>query len=94
MRSAAIQATAIAGAWVLPATWTGSDASTWLPGPVGRVLGEPAGQRAAGRSSADDDVVEVHHHTSCSRSKRPIVRSQAGQSESAASLVSLSGAPA
>jgi len=27
MRSAAIQATAIAGAWVLPATWTGSDAS-------------------------------------------------------------------
>ena len=63
--------------------------------PVARVLGEPAGQHAAGRSSADDDVVEVHHHTSCSLSKRPVVRSQAGhQSESAASLVSLSGAPA
>ncbi len=29
MRSAAIQATAIAGAWVLPATWP--------PGPIGRV---------------------------------------------------------
>ena len=37
MRSAAIQATAIAGAWVSPTTWTGSDASTWPPGPVGRV---------------------------------------------------------
>jgi hypothetical protein len=69
MRSAAIQATATVGAWVLPATWTGSDASTWLPGPVGRVLGEPAGQRAAGRSSAYDDVVVVRHHTSCSLSK-------------------------
>jgi hypothetical protein len=62
--------------------------------PVARVLGEPAEQHAAGRSSADDDVVEVHHHTSCSL-LRPIARSQAGhQSESAASLVSLSGAPA
>ena len=37
MRPTAIQATAIAGAWVLPATWTGSDASTWPPGPIGRV---------------------------------------------------------
>jgi len=37
MRSAAIQATAIAGAWVLPATWTGSDASTWPARPIGRV---------------------------------------------------------
>ena len=36
MRPAAIQATAIVGAWVLPATWTGSDASTWPPGPIGR----------------------------------------------------------
>lgn len=61
---------------------------------VARVLGEPAGQHAVGRSSVDDDVVEVHDHTSCSLSKRPIARSQAGhQSESAASLVSLSGAP-
>ena len=37
MRSAAIRATATAGAWVLPATSTGSDASTWPPGPIGRV---------------------------------------------------------
>jgi hypothetical protein len=37
MRSAAIQATAIAGAWALPATWTGSGASSWPSGLIGRV---------------------------------------------------------
>jgi hypothetical protein len=32
---------------------------------VARVLGELVGQHGAGGFGADDDVVEVHHHTSC-----------------------------
>jgi hypothetical protein len=49
---------------------------------VARVLGEPAGQHAAGGSGADDDVVEVHDHTSCSLFKglslgaRPVITSE------------------
>jgi hypothetical protein len=52
MRSAAIQATAIAGAWVLPATWTGRTEASTTRSPV----------TPRPRCCADDDVVEVRHH--------------------------------
>jgi hypothetical protein len=62
---------------------------------VARVLGELAGQHAAGGCRADDDVAEVHHHTSCSLFKRPIARSQtATTSQSPADLAGVSDAPA
>jgi hypothetical protein len=60
---------------------------------VARVLGELAGQHAAGGSGADDDVVQVHHHASCflfkglSPGARPVITS-----ESPADLVGVSGA--